>query len=397
MRSAPAFLALFLATLLGWFGVYSRTPPAIANAVHAEEIRERSVQQLSDNVGVLHRRSYFYVGGAYSPFQNESVPASFISSGQVYVEHLVPQMVTQKLPIVMIHGNGMTGTNFLNTPDGRTGWSDYFLNQGYELYILDQPSRARSPWQQGIDGPQSIFDSLTIEQRFTAAQRFNLWPQAHLHTQWPGNGSRGDEVFDSFYRSIVPSLMSNVESSQKTRDAGIALLDKIGPAIVLTHSQSGQYGWPLADARPSLVKAIIAIEPMGPPFMNAIFPPLTAARPFGLTEVPMKFSPSIQSSSDLRTRVVSSSPNFTCIQQALPARKLVNLENVPVLVVTSESSYHTVYDACSVEFLREAGVTVDHVNLQDVGIFGNGHMMFMEKNRFEIADQVLNKWLQDRF
>jgi len=97
-----------------------------------------------------------------------------------------------------------------------------------ELYILDQPSRARSPWQQGIDGPQFIFDSLTIQQRFTATQKFNLWPQAHLHTQWPGNGSQGDEVFDSFYRSIVPSLLSNVEASQKTRDAGVALLDKIG-------------------------------------------------------------------------------------------------------------------------------------------------------------------------
>lgn len=28
---------------------------------------------------------------------------------------------------------GMTGTNFLNLPDGRVGWADYFLCKGYEV------------------------------------------------------------------------------------------------------------------------------------------------------------------------------------------------------------------------------------------------------------------------
>ena len=49
------------------------------------------------------------------------------------------------------------------------------------------------------------------------------------------------------------------------REAGIALLDKIGPAILLTHSQSGAMGWPVADSRPNLVRGIIAVEPSGPP------------------------------------------------------------------------------------------------------------------------------------
>jgi len=142
----------------------------------------------------------------------------------------------------------MTGTNFLNTPDGRPGWADYFMKRGYEvrmvlvtpcgpfvnlnrpdqLYIVDQPSRGRSPWQQGIDGPQSQFNTLAIERLFTATQRFNLWPRAGLHTQWPGNGSRGDETFDNFYASILPFLSSNEEASHKVRRAGVALLDKIG-------------------------------------------------------------------------------------------------------------------------------------------------------------------------
>jgi pimeloyl-ACP methyl ester carboxylesterase len=52
------------------------------------------------------------------------------------------------------------------------------------------------------------------------------------------------------------------------RDAIIALLTKIGPAILLTHSQAGAFGWPVADARPDLVKAIVAVEPSGPPFYD---------------------------------------------------------------------------------------------------------------------------------
>ena len=139
----------------------------------------------------------------------------------------------------------------------------------------------------------------------------------------------------------------------------------------------------------------MAIEPIGPPFINAVFPPFTPARPYGLTEIPVTFSPPIQSPADLKTEIIYSDTNFTCIQQVLPARQLVNLANIPVLVVTSQSGYHTVYDACSVEFLRSGGVTVEHVELPDVGILGNGHMMFMEKNSLEIADRVVQKWLRE--
>ncbi|PPQ74326.1 hypothetical protein CVT24_000428 [Panaeolus cyanescens] len=348
------------------------------------------LQCSAGDLNTPHRQDYFYVGGSYV----ETSPGTTIKVGQMYVEHLSPLGPVRKYPIVIIPGNGMTVTNFFNTPDGRLGWADYLLGQGYELFLVDQPGRGRSPWHQGIDGPQSTFSTQTIEQRFTAAQRFNLWPQAHLHTQWPGNGSMNDPTFDNFYTSIVPAISSAVESSKKVQDAGVLLLEKIArPSILITHSQSGQFGWPLADARPSLVKAIVAIEPIGPPFTNAVFPPNVPARPFGLTEIPMTFSPSITTASDLDVVLVSSDAFSQCFQQRSPARKLVNLAKIPVLVVTSESSYHAVYDECSVRFLREAGVEVDFVELGKVGIKGNGHMMFMEKNNLDIMNRVIGPWL----
>ncbi|KAG6918211.1 hypothetical protein DXG01_015804 [Tephrocybe rancida] len=339
-------------------------------------------------LGTLHRRSYFYVGERFTAQGNLSIAA-----GQIYVEHLTPQKVTQPLPLLIIHGHGMTGTNFLNTPDGRPGWADYFLSKGYEVYLVDQPSRGRSPWQKNIDGVQSAFDTFTIESHFTATQLHNLWPQASLHTQWPGNGSLGDPVFDNFFASTVPSLDDETETATKIRVAGSALLDKIGPVILLTHSQSGPHGWVLGDARPSEVKAIVALEPSGPPFMNAVFPPLTAARKFGLTDIPVEYSPPVTSPDDIARVTVSSSPSFTCFEQASPPRKLVNLANIPILVVTSESSYHSIYDDCTVQYLTQAGVRVDHISLGDVGIHGNGHMMFMEKNGLQIVDEVVQKWI----
>ncbi|KIK65696.1 hypothetical protein GYMLUDRAFT_240190 [Collybiopsis luxurians FD-317 M1] len=292
----------------------------------------------------------------------------------------------------------MTGTNFLNTPDGRLGWADYFMGQGFEIYIVDQPSRGRSAWQIGIDGDQGDFDTTYIASRFTAPEKFNLWPQAALHTQWPGNGTSGDPIFDNFYASTMPSLVSDEESSIKVKAAVVPLLDKIGPVILLTHSQSGPFGWILGDARPSLVKTIIAVEPIGPPFINAVFPPLTPARPFGLTEIPIAYSPPISSASDLHIEVnpalTNASLGTTCFRQVPPARQMVNLEGIPILIVTSQAGYHAIYDPCTVDFLRTAGVPVTHVRLEDVGIMGNSHMMFMEKNALEIAEKVILNYIQ---
>lgn len=185
------------------------------------------VLQRSIATGTLHTRNYFYIGESFSPFGNSS-----IASGQIYVEHLIPEKISQPFPLLFIHGHGMTGTNFLNTPDGRLGWADYFLSQGYEVYLTDQPSRGRSAWQISIDGTQSPFDTFTIESHFTAPRLHKLWPQAILHTQWPGNGSVGDPIFNNFFASTVPSLNSEIETVTKLKAAVTQLLDMIGVCII---------------------------------------------------------------------------------------------------------------------------------------------------------------------
>jgi len=98
----------------------------------------------------------------------------------------------------------------------------------------------------------------------TAPSTHNHWPQSHLHTQWPGSGHPGSPIFSAFYASNVPFLSSTTLSQTLFQNAGTALLDHIGLSILITHSQGGPSGWLLADARPKLVRRIIAIEPAGP-------------------------------------------------------------------------------------------------------------------------------------
>ena len=51
----------------------------------------------------------------------------------------IPAKQTHRWPILMIHGFGQSGTNFTGSPDGREGWTQYFLRQGYAVYVIDQP------------------------------------------------------------------------------------------------------------------------------------------------------------------------------------------------------------------------------------------------------------------
>ena len=78
--------------------------------------------------------------------------------------------------------------------------------------------------------------------------------------------------------------------------------------------------------------------------------------------------------------------------QTQPARQLVNLLDIPVLLLTSEAGYHAYYDRCEVDYLQQAGVNVTWWSLPQLGIHGNGHFMFMEKNNLEIAERV-ERWL----
>ena len=378
MRTSLRSLCIFAAALL--------VAPDIVRAQQMAGSREHGPAKAIEH-------SYFFVGGSY-----EGGPAKQVMRGQMFVERLAPAKPSRAYPIVLISGAGQTATNWMGTPDGREGWAEFFVSKGYVVYMVDQPARGRSAWQQGLDGPVRTFDAQTIERLFSVPELYNRWPQARLHTQWPGSGPRpgqiGDPVFDQFYASQVQFLANVSETETLMQRAGAALLDRIGPAILLTHSQSGPFGWLIADARPQLVRAIVAIEPAGPPFRDEVND-RDKARSWGLTNIAITYSPPVTESSQLLSEegpAPESPDRAKCLLQKAPARSLPNLRNVRVMLVTAEASYHAVYDHCTAFYLKQAGVPTDHVRLENYGVHGNAHMMMLEKNNLQIAG-LITSWL----
>lgn len=325
-------------------------------------------------------RDVFFAGGAYV-----GVPGKEVMRGAMYVEHLKPAHVTKKWPLVLISGTAQTAVNWMTTPDGRQGWAQYFADQGWEVYMVDQPARGRSAWHPGIDGELRNFPVSVVEALFTAST--GEWPQASLHTQWPGTGRKGDPVFDQFYASQVEYVGSNTDTQSAMKAAGVALLDRIGPAVLVTHSQAGPFGWLIADARPNLVKAVVAIEPQGPPIQSGNRK--TAA--WGVADIPITYEPLVTQAAELQVeqQAVADGPGLqTCWVQKAPARQLVNLKNLPIAVIATEASYHAPFDHCTVRWLRDAGARVAFLKLAELGIHGNGHMVMLEKNNLDVAAAV---------
>src|SRR5712671_5349181 len=190
----------------------------------------------------IAKQGYFFVGGKYFDTPNGKVMA-----GHAYVEYLIPQNRTHRFPLVMIAGGAMSGANFMGTPDGRDGWAQYFVRLGYAVYMVDQVGRGRSPYVEAAYGKAKLNTSKFLTERFVTVAKYKLWPQAHRYTQWPGTtGEPGDPVYDQMHAQMLTDIENATLREELNRDAGVALLDKIGPAVIFAHSQAGAYAWAIA-------------------------------------------------------------------------------------------------------------------------------------------------------
>ncbi|KAJ4352035.1 uncharacterized protein N0V89_007381 [Didymosphaeria variabile] len=354
----------------------------------------------SQLLDIVPKREVLYVGGKYTNMTDPTTNSTSTAMiGQIYVEKLSPNPApaVPRLPIIFIAGAAQTGTNFLETPDGRPGWASYFLSKGHTVYLSDQPSRGRSFWLPGQGNMGYIGSPDTVSDIFTdVANNGDQWPQAKLHTQWPGSGRIGDSTFDNFYRSQVQLQTDRFISEEQNAQAYSALVDIVGKCYIISHSQAGAYGWRVGDMRSDVVKGIIQLEPSGPPF--TLRPPFgnEAAFAFGLTDLAIAYEPSAGTNgSSIETTIEAAidADHDECIMQKSPAKQVTNLAKIPELVVTGEASFHAPYDYCTVRYLEQVGVEVEYADLGKEGIHGNGHMFFMEKNNLEIAERVY-QWLQ---
>jgi pimeloyl-ACP methyl ester carboxylesterase len=116
---------------------------------------------------------------------------------------------------------------------------------------------------------------------------------------------------------------------------------------------------------------------------------------FGLSNIPMAYDSPVTAQSPLEflRQDKAEAPDLVrCWRQKEPARRLVAVGERPILYLAAEASFYAPYNHCTVAYLKQAGVKVDYVQLAEIGLRGNGHMMMMEKNSDAIA-QVIVDWL----
>jgi pimeloyl-ACP methyl ester carboxylesterase len=326
--------------------------------------------------------SYFWLGVTRAKLARGTV----VNGEQMYVEYWIPAQVRHPYPMVIVHGGGGQGLDWLGRPDGGPGWVSYLLQEGYKVYLVDRPGHGRSPFHPDLHGPfparATVYTGL--ERQFSAPEKAPMpyGPQATLHTQWPGSGVMGDPTVDQVIAGQGGSFLGDLEATHAVwAQRGGELLDRIGPSIVMAHSAGGPSSWIYANARPNLVKAIVGVEPAGPPFGNLRW---------GVTASPMVYDPPVADASALKTvEVKPTQENRDAYRLLAQPRKLKHLQNIPIAIVTAPASYHWPYDLGTVAFLKQCGCSVEHIELETLGVTGNGHFMMMEKNNREVLQPIL--------
>ena len=335
---------------------------------HTRTRREDVIHFWADTPVRTSRRGHFWVPG-----ERVTLAGKTFQRGPMFVTWEAPERVTQPYPVVLVHGGTLQGTEWLDTPDGRPGWAQRLVEAGYAVLIVDRPGHGRSPYHPDIVGPMG--QPFSYEQ---AAEVYFPSTAASTQTQWPFDPGDHD-AFDAFIAPYGPMPADLAASQEMDANRLASLLDRIGPAIVITHSASGPDGWLVADRRPDHVAAIVTIEPMGPPFGET---PGIGSLDWGLTAAPVTYDPPRSTAAEVHAADSSS--------LRIPA-----LAGLPVAVVTGETSVFATFAPAIVDFLVMAGAAVEQLHLPDYGVFGNGPGLIYEKNSDQALEPVL-RWLAAR-
>ncbi len=193
-------------------------------------------------------------------------------------------------------------------------------------------------------------------QRFTRERAWTFFRIGPAYgTPYPGTQFPIDAA-DQLSAQGVPYAETTFQGGGQgnTPPAMAALLDRIGPAIIISHSLGGPQTDSLVGLRPNLIKGVINIEAVQNP-------------------VP----------SDDIVKAYANFPDLELFGD--------NVLGNPV------STGQPRYDARSqfVKRINDVGGEAEVVLLPDVGFTGNTHMLMEEKNNLQIADWIID-WIGEK-
>jgi len=332
------------------------------------------INDTSSDLIMIKEQGSFAVGGTVITNRGTFDPYNPAPAGQTfrgdhaYVFYQIPANA-HKYPLVMWHGFGQFSKTWETTPDGREGFQNIFLRRRFPVYLIDQPRR-------GDAGRSTVAANIAPtpdEQQWFGTFRIGIWPDYFEGVQF----AHDSVTLNQYFRSMTPSIGAidvNVNA-----EAVSALFDKIGPAILVTHSHSGGMGW-LTAVKNQNIKAIISYEP-GSGFL------------FPEGEVP---EPKPSSGGTLRAI-------------AIPLQEFMQLTKIPIIIfygdnIPNEPNPNPGQDGWRVRLemaklwrdaVNEHGGDVTVVHLPEIGIEGNTHFPFSDLNNVEIAD-LMSNWLKEK-
>lgn len=328
-----------------------------AGTAHAQEYQ---ALQTSRSPLVLAAQGSFYVGGeTISQTETElglggpTFPPGQVVINQMYVRFMKPK-TSEKVPVVMVHGGNLSGKSYETTPDGRMGWDEYFVRAGRTVFVPDQVARARSGFDQaaynlvrgGFNAPATQPSIIKLSSE-TVWFRFRMGPTlgtSFPESQFPANAA-GELAKQSTPSMFAPPV---VAIPNPTIKALSDLAVKATNLVVLTHSQSSTWGLDAYLQNPTGIRGSVLVEPQ----------------------------------------------NCT----AYTDDQVRTLTKLPMLILYADhievAERRVGFDACRALSVRinDAGGSATFVHLPEQRIYGNSHMMMMDKNSFQIADLIL-KWL----
>jgi pimeloyl-ACP methyl ester carboxylesterase len=317
---------------------------------------------VADNVAGPHHSALartVRTGGFFLPGDLHDSGAGVWQLGPAWVQWEAPVTGTDKYPFVFVHGGGGQSTDWLGVSDEAPGWAPQAVDQGFPVYLLDRPGHGRSPYDPARLGERTGFpDYAGAAAVFVPAGGSTT----AANPAWAWGREPGSAELDALVASSSGMLTNSALSQELDARRIVDLLERTGPAVLVTHSAGAAGGWLAAARAPHSVRAIVAVEPIGPPYQ-----PLgpRGRLEHGVTAVPL---------------------------EAPAGSHEPPLGGVPVLVVSADSSGRADNDAQTVAFLNNAGASASQLRLEDLGITGNGHGLIFESNTKDIFAPVL-EWL----
>lgn len=305
--------------------------------------------------------------GAYNPAGPDSAGQT-LHGDHAYVFYQVPTNA-RPLPLVFWHGHGQSGKTWETTPDGREGFQTIFLRRRFPVYVIDQPRRGRagrSTQSMNVAAASPSAWAQPEDQLWFGIFRLGVWPDFYPNVSF----SREPEALNQFFRQTAPN--TGPYDVQVNVNAVSSLFAKIGPGILVTHSQSGGLGWRTAAKSPN-VRAIVSYEPGG----DFIFPEGEApavtfsGRPFTPPTVPM---------SDFMA--LTKVPIVIYYGDNIPEQPSTN---------PGQEQWRVFLQVARLwrDAVNRHGGDVTVVHLPEIGIRGNTHFPMSDLNNVQVADHLL--------